>query len=504
MRSVGNRSLELLERPTHGAKTAPRATQRRTPGRAGSQRRRAHVLIRWPLWALTRIVLPLCLLVSIFGGVLWVRLLNGAIPLKPMAGPIARAIAADMPGLTVSIDDASVQMSDAGALELRLSDVKFSDDSGTTVALAKDAAVTLSSSALWAGRIAPSRMVLIEPRLLMRYTREGGLSLSFARGDEPATNRAGGSEPLPDAARPLVVTGGGPVASGQADMIERINAMLGKVGRSSGTSSYIKSVGLRNATLVIDSGGRESNWRIAAADFGFDHGRQGSVIGGDLRLESARGPWKLTLLAARDDADNALSIDMGITDLVPSAVAGTLPSLAALSAIDLPVNGSGNLKVSGSSGLSAASLTLDLGRGAISPGWKGDGKLPVEGGRLTFRYDPANRQVALATSRVNSGTSWATFAGRVALPTNPGEAWLVELDAVEGMLGAEDFGIAPKPLEAFRVRGSYDPVSGGFDIAETVLRAAGGEIGLSGYVAPDGSAKRTKLLGRIAPMSAEG
>ena len=52
---------------------------------------------------------------------------------------------------------------------------------GDVVASAPLAAVELSTSALWSGRIVPARVELIEPRLLLSYSDDTGLSLSFPK-----------------------------------------------------------------------------------------------------------------------------------------------------------------------------------------------------------------------------------------------------------------------------------------------------------------------------------
>ena len=459
--------------------------------------------VRWPVWIVTRIVLPLCLLIAIGGGIIYVRLLNGAIPLKPIAGPIARAIAADLPGLGVNVEDASLLVAEGGGLELRLREVGFKTEAGATVAHARDAAVSLSSAALWSGRLAPSRIVLIEPKLLLRYSREAGLSLSFDRPDNQSAGDRHPSQAAPVSAPPPATGRGAAGAAAQQDMLAPLAALLGKAGRPTGASSFIKSIGLRNATLAIDNAGEESSLRIAEADFNFDHGSNGSVVGADLSFESQRGRWKLALVATRNESDNALTIEAKLADLVPSGMAAALPGLAALSVVEVPVSGTASLRLSGASELTAATATFDLGRGAIAPGWRGDGRLPIESGRLSFQYQPASRQLVMLPSRIQSGTSWATFTGTVAQTAGPGQPWQIEVQAREGMLGAAEFGIQPKPLESFRMRGSYDADKGNLDISETVLRAAGGEISLTGHVQSSAAGTRTLIQGRLSAMSLE-
>ncbi len=489
----GFRGLEPVERRHNAPDTASRAktrppTTRRKPRRAGLMGMRR---VRWPVLLLTRLVLPLALLVLIAGSIVYVRLLNGAVSLKPIAAPIARALAAELPGFDVSIEDASVLMAEGRGLEFRLRNIKLLDQRGATVAHAPDAAVTLSTPALWSGRIAPARIILIEPSLLLQHTRERGLSLSFEQaGQSVAAGSASGQ-------------GAGQLSSGQGDVGGALGAMLAKSGQALGAASYIKGIGLRNATLAIDSAGQRGVVRVREADIGVDRRRDSSLLGTSLVVDSARGPWQLTMVASRSEASNSISIDMRVTDLVPSALASAWPLMGPLSVLDMPVRGTATIKLSATNDIAGAHAELDLGRGAIAPGWRGDGRMPIDGGRVSLRYDPEARRLALATSRIASGPSWAAFAGGITFGAEAGMPWQVELAATEGQVAAPEFGQGPRPLEAFRVRGRFDPAAVAFDLAEAQLKAGGGEITMSGHVPSKGAATRLQLHGRMSPMGVD-
>ena len=272
-------------------------------------------------------------------------------------------------------------LADGRGLEFRLNNVKLADQRGVIVAQAPDAAVTLSGAALWTGRIAPSRIILIEPSLVLQHSRERGFSLVFT---DPV---APGTTPAPNA----------PAAGAQGEAGALLGVVLSQAGQSTGSASYIKGIGLRNATLAIDSAGQRTVLRVREADLGVDRRRQGSLLGANIALESARGPWQITLVATRDEAANATSIDVRFAEVLPSAIVGAGPLLSPLSVFEIPVRGSGTIRLSGSGEVTSALVDLDLGTGAIAPGWKGNGKLPVEGGRLSFKYIQESRRLALAT-----------------------------------------------------------------------------------------------------------
>ncbi len=446
----------------------------------------------WPLWIVTRILLPSIILLSIAAGVIWVRLLNGPISLKLIAEPIARAIAADLPGFAVSVEDAAVLLVDGRGLEFRLRNVKLADQRGVMIAQAPDAAIALSTAALWSGKIAPSRIILIEPSLVLQYSRERGLSLTFAEAVIPDGPAGGTPEPPPVAATQM-----------QTEMGSVLGSLFAQANQAAGAASFIKGIGLRNAILAVDSSGQRATFRVREADFGMDRRRDGRLLGASLVMDSVRGPWQVSLVASHEDLTNASSIDLRVSDLVPSAVAAAWPLLSPMAALELPVNGTASFKFAGSGELTSAIADLELGGGAFAPGLGGNARMALDGGRIAAKYDPAARQLSFSTTRLASGASWGAFQGRIGFARDPGMPWQIELAAVEGQLAAEEFGLGPRPLEAFRVRGAFDPQTGGFDLAEAMLRAAGGEISMSGTVPPKGSGTKMLLKGRMSPMGAD-
>ncbi len=436
---------------------------------------------RWPFWALTRVILPAIILFGIAAGILYVRLLNGPISLKQIAEPIARAISVDMPGLKVTIEDASVMLSDGRGLEFRLRNVKLADTRGVTIAQAPDAAMSLSIPALWSGRIAPARIILIEPSLVLQHSRENGISLTF----EDASKVAAGS---------------GSTIS-QTDVAAALGALLTQTASSTGTASYIRGIGMRNATLAIDSAGRRASFRLREADIGMDRRRDGSLLGASIVVDSPKGPWRMTLVANRDTASNTVSLNVKLTDLVPGTLATAWPLLDQLSVVDLPVRGNATLKISGAGEIVSAVADIELARGSLAPGWPGGARMPIEGGRISLEYDNASRRLQLLTSRISSGSSWASFSGIAQLSAEAGLNWPFELAATEGQLAAPEFGIPAHPLEAFHVRGRFDGRSGVLDLAEAVLKVAGGQISMTGRVPMAYAGTKLMLQGRMSAMS---
>ncbi len=149
------------------------------------------------------VLAPFVMLAVLVAGLGYVRLRHGPISLDFLVEPIEQGINAELAGNTVRIDDAIVRLSEAGGLEFRLSNIRVHEPDGDVVASAPFAAVELNTSALWSMRVVPARIELIEPRLFLFYSEQGGLALSFSKPVASAAATEPGAAPAPVAPAPL-------------------------------------------------------------------------------------------------------------------------------------------------------------------------------------------------------------------------------------------------------------------------------------------------------------
>ena len=152
------------------------------------------------------ILAPFFMLALLIVGLGYVRLRHGPISLTFLVEPIERGINAELGGNSVRIDDAVVSLAETGGLEFRLRNIRMHEKDGDVVASAPFAAVELSTSALWSMRIVPARIELIEPRLFLYYSENGGLAMSFSKpaatvDEAPVDNAASGADGARSGAR---------------------------------------------------------------------------------------------------------------------------------------------------------------------------------------------------------------------------------------------------------------------------------------------------------------
>ncbi len=459
-----------------------------------------------PCLACGKYLLPLILLAALAGSIFYVRILYGPISLKVLAEPIARSIAAELPGFDVSVEDALVRLNEDGQLEFRLRNVRLLDGEGGPVAIAPLAALELSLDGLWAARLSPAKVVLIEPRLLLAYTAENGLTFSFARPAEPGPSatpgEASGPAPAPEAEKapgsPTVP--GLPVALRQLDLARVIAEASARARQRSDAASFLREIGMRNATVIFEHGAGQAIWRVPRLDLALSHKKLRSVIEGAVTIASGRGPWTLEFWSEASEATQQVRLKAAIRDLVPRAVAEMLPALAPLGALDVPASGDVTLELTSGGRLLGGQLSLELSGGEVRLPWLAGLPLAIEGGSLDLSYDPGARSLRIGPSALAWGRSRLTLQGDVvsSIGPNGAEVWAYRLSGVEGRLASEDSEIAPVPIERWLAQGSFQPDTGVLAIEQSLV-AGGGELRFSGQVG-GGDSGGVRLEGQVGAM----
>jgi hypothetical protein len=458
------------------------------------------------IWLMFKVLVPVVLVVGIAVGVLFVRLQQGPISLKTLAAPIARSIAAELQGLTVGVDDAIVHLTEEGAIEFRLRNVRFADADGIPIATAPLAAVSMSLTALLKARLAPARIVLIEPRLLLLYSEEGGLAYSFSRGVEGQEAAGTGSDakstpPTVPAATP---SGSDPVGGlHRIDLARSIAELAERARGRADAASYLETVGVRNATVILDHSGHQSIWRLISGELDLVHKSRHSSAAGSLTFASSRGPWNLTFKIDDHGKERVVVLNGTVRDLVPRTLAGLLPQLAVLDVLDFPVAGDIQLVLSSAGELSQGRFALDLARGALLAPGAGDVLLDVDSGRIEMMYDPPTRRFDITRASLISGGGGIEARGAITPVIAPdgGQTWGFDLRSSGGMIAADVAGTPPLPIEEAAAQGTFDARSGTLTLTQAVVRAGGSRLAVAGRISGAGAGPPLHLDGQMGPTS---
>jgi hypothetical protein len=471
------------------------------------------------------LVVPLLILAALAIGLSYVRLRHGPVTLKLLAGPIERGIAAELPGITAKIDDVIVSLGDDNSLKFFLRNLRLREADGDAVASASVASIELSGSALKSLRVVPSRVELIEPTVSLTLGDDGRLALSFAHPAEEAALGSGethGSAPPPAelshaqgyaagaAARPASAAGKS-VGLRRIDVARALADATARARQRIDAASYLREVGVRNATVMFDHAGRRTQWRVVEMSVDMEHRAERSIVSGSATVASPKGPWSLSFLSEDTLGEGArtLKVKSSIRGITPSTIAAALPAFSIAQVFDVPVSGDATLDLSEDGEIRSGELQLELGRGEVRMSSEVDAPLGIDGGLLKFVYDGAQRRVQLLPSTLVAGQSRATLMGEIA-PRHPAEpglrAWPFQIRAKDGVLAAEDVGLSGVPLDAFEIAGQVFPNEGRTRFDTMRLKAGGAEIAISGEVghsAAAGGKPSMRLEGKISPMTAD-
>lgn len=478
----------------------------RAPGKPRKQRKpkKRGTARRW-LGRFAIVLLPVLLLAAAAFAVGYVRLTHGPVALKFLVGPVERGLAGELNGLGVKIDDAILRLTDSGGLEFNLRNVRLVDQQGQPVATAPLAAVELAKASLWKFRISPARISLIDPRLLVYYSADRGFALSFQRAPEGPHAQA--EHAPPTSSGPMVAAGaeqqaGLPALIGNIDLARMLAEATAKARKGEDATSHLAEIGLRNATVMLDYEGAKSTWRVPELSIDLEHRKRASVISGKATVLSGRAPWSIAFRAEESDQSQSVKLSTSIRDLVPGSLARTLPHFALLDGFDLPVAADATFDLTNAGELVSGKIAVELARGRVRLPGVDTSPFMVDAGLIDLRYHRKNKRIEVAPSTLHWGQSRITVAGGLSSVRGQDgrDFWSFDLKSANGALAAEEFGIAPIPLDSLSIEGALSSQMQAVRIQQFLLKAGGGEINLGGELEVAGEGANARFEGRISPM----
>ena len=440
-------------------------------------------------------------------GLLYARLLAGPISLTFLTSHIQQALEREFAGLGVGIEDVSARLSEAGTVAFELTNIRVSDAAGSPLAFAPSASLSLSRRALRDGHLAPETIDLISPRLLLYYSEDGNLSVKFT----PPGDTVDEAPDKTPALRGTRQNGGAPTAApadwtqSRIDLVRTLSEASARARRRENASAYLRGVGLRSATVILDNDGRKSIWRVSDLDIDLDHRRSRSSIGGRARIDSLTGPWEVNFRTTEAANANTMQLVLSVQGLVPRALARSVPQLAVLEGLDMPVWAEAQLDVSSTGEVLSGTIGIDTAPGTIALPWLGGRPANVDGGHLSLSYNNAARRFDIAPSVLVWGDSRVQFTGQVVHTTQGAEGprWVYDIKSAGGWLGAEPPIHQRITIDDWRARGSFSPERARIVLSQFALRAGGGEVSAQGEVSDMAGAMQTRFEGKLGPMSGE-
>jgi hypothetical protein len=450
---------------------------------------------------------------AIIGGIgfLYLRLMYGPIALNFLAGPIERAIAEELAGPLVQIDGVALGLNPRGLIQFELKSVRVSDEGGETLVAAPSVAVSLSRNAMLHGRVAVESLDLISPRLMLTYADDGMLSLRFSGTDEAEGPKPGpgpDTGPAPPApAAPAQQPSAQPPSEGEGligriDLVKILAEASARARRQEHATAYLREIGLRAATVVIDNGRRKSIWHVPELDVDLDHRRSRSSIAGRARIESHDGPWEITFRSYERVKAKALTLAVSVQGLVPRGLAHAFPSLLALEGFNFPVSAEAQLELSDTGEIQGGKIAIEAAQGSMTFLGQEETPMRVGGGNVALTYNGPARTFAIEPSELALGEARVRFTGSAAYTAQGPEGhWTFDIKSTDGSIVGDAQSPWKLPIDALSATGFLAPEHGKIVVEQFVVRAGGAEMSALAEISDIGGASQARVEGKIGPMT---
>jgi len=243
-------------------------------------------------------------------------------------------------------------------------------------------------------------------------------------------------------------------------------------------------------------------WSVPELGIDLDHRRSRSQIAGRAKIESLAGPFSLNFRTHEHESTSTLQLSVSVQNLVPRGVARTLPPLAGLEGLDVPVWGDARLDLSNTGEILSGTISIDAAPGQVLLPWLTATPLRIDGGHLALSYSRATRRFDVAPSVLVWGDSRMQFTGSIVHTQQgaDGPGWAFELKSAGGWLGAEPPLLQRLEIDDWSARGFASPERGRVVLSQFLVRAGGAEVSAEGDVTDMAGAMKARLDGKIGAM----
>jgi hypothetical protein len=447
-------------------------------------------------------------LVLVLGAVLYWRLTQGPVSLAFVGGRLENAINSQLPGLKISMGGAELELdTDTHTPHVRARNLVLKDATGTILASAPKAGVTIDKGLLLSGTIGITELELIGPRVNVRRNLDGSVALGIANeGDvsdapveldsEPESNAAPGKSDNAD--QPPSGNQSNPFASG-SKLMEILDA-----GGAGGSLSRLEAVRITRGVLNFYDEANDATWNAPQADLAFRRVPSGFVIAAKAVVASTSDPWNIEAAATfRRDAKNyTASID--IDKLVPAKVAEKVFALSQFARVNIPFSGHLELEASEAGEISKATGQLFAAAGQVDlPDYLAKA-IVVDEGTIRLSYDGPGQPLKILESSILMGGSRADMKGSVT-PKQDAQGRLIALgfDLTADNVAVDTQGTVKDPVFIDRVAfsGSAAVEEQRVDIDDLVVMAGNTGVRLRGAITGGDESPGISIAGRLRDVS---
>ncbi|HEV2674376.1 MAG TPA: AsmA-like C-terminal domain-containing protein [Aliidongia sp.] len=317
-------------------------------------------------------------------GILALRLQSGPLELGFLKPELVAWLNTQSDPLAVEIDRTSLNwIAGQSTAELVATGVRVTDLAGITVVSLPKLSVTVALRGVLAGRVEPTRISLIGPKLQILRTAGGSIGVDLGQGT-PSAPAEPAAAPPPDS------------------LIALLHGFAGKP-QPNDPLRLLNQVSILQASVTVDDRENEVIWHVTDGELDLTRTPDGLSGETSAGLGLGEGATKVSGHVHYDNATDQAQFGLALDGLDPAKWASALPpELAIASEIRLPLSGT----LDGRARLFAGRLgdvhfRLVGGAGAVVDPQLAGGQLAVKALNVEADYDPANRRLTLGRLRLD-------------------------------------------------------------------------------------------------------
>lgn len=389
------------------------------------------------------------------------------------------------------------------SLQVRAVGVKISDPAGATRAEIPEMTIGFSGRALMRAQLAPTRLEVVGPRLILVRDEDGSIKLTDTPPPVATDNAATDESPAASPTAPPTesnATAEAPAAASEERDAERTQVssdfaadLLSDILSPPGPSNkmgYLRSLMVLDADVTLIDRQLGMRWRAPSSTFLLRKGVGGLQLRSNFGVEIGGETAEFSLDGEYDTEDEEITAELKLADIQPALFASQAPLFAMLEDIKMPLSGTLRLRAGFDGTVQVFALDVTGGSGTILfPGEPEDAAVPVNALRLRAQLTDDLTALQLDELQIDFGGPQVTATGSLqgverGVVTGPFEA-VAEL-AVQNLSVADLKKLWPSSAAANAHKWVVDNIhEGQVDDGKFALSGTAGDAGIESFEITD-------------------
>ena len=433
------------------------------------------------------------------GSFAW-KLTQGPMAISFLNNRIEQAINDQLKDMKVKLGTAVLELDpNSHVPHVRFRNLVLSDSSGSVIASAPRAAVTLDTSALWTGKIATRSLELIGPKISARRNLDGSVELGVGGQDT-----GNGESLISESGKSDRIGNGYPDIINQTSGAKLIALLDDR--SADGALSSLEDIRVSAATISVYDDANSANWFSPSADLTFRKMPYGFVILAKAEVETAKDPWHTEFSVTYHHEQKNFAVSATVDNVVPADVADKIFALSQFAKVRIPLAGHIELEAAENGTVTAASAEFTAGKGQLSlPDFVAQ-PIEIDNGTLNSKYRPDQGSFDVVDSFLVLGGSRADISGSIT-PVRDADGKLsavkVQMKAHNVSLNPTDAKVDPIIVDRVEFIGQAGITDASLAIDDFVVMSGNTGVRMRGSISAGERSPAIHLAGRVRDVSAE-